>query len=51
LNPDAEQRKVEDPLKAPKKNSTINACKGIIKGMDAQNLDIEVEEVKWRAEF
>lgn len=31
--------------------ATINGSKGIIKGMDASNLDIEAEKVKWRAEF
>jgi hypothetical protein len=31
--------------------STINASKGIIKGMDARSLDIEAERMKWTAEW
>jgi len=31
--------------------STINASTGIVKGLDARNLDIEAEKIKWKAEF
>lgn len=54
LDPEAVQYKwdevhEEDPLMARFK-STINASKGIIKGMDARSLDIEAEKAKWTAE-
>jgi hypothetical protein len=55
LDPDAVQYEwdevhEEDPLMARFK-STINASKGIIKGMDARSLDIEAEKTKWTAEW
>jgi hypothetical protein len=55
LDPDAvqyewEEVHEENPLIARFK-STINASKGIIKGMDARSLDIEKEKTKWKAEF
>jgi hypothetical protein len=55
LDPDAiqyewEERHEENPLKA-KFLSTINASKGIVKGLDASNLNIEDEKVKWKAAF
>jgi hypothetical protein len=55
LDPEAvqyswEEVQEEDPLKARFK-STINASKGIIKGLDARSLDIEAEKTKWKAEF
>jgi hypothetical protein len=55
LNPDAvqyewEERKVEDPLMA-RFLSTINASKGILPGLAAKGLDLQVEKEKWKMEF
>jgi hypothetical protein len=55
LDPDAiqyewEERHEENPIKASFL-STINASKGIVKGLDACNLNIETEKVKWKAAF
>jgi hypothetical protein len=55
LDPDAvqyewEERTVENPVMASFLN-TINASKGIVKGLDSSNLDIEAEKVKWKKEF
>ncbi|KAH8708473.1 hypothetical protein GQ44DRAFT_743150 [Phaeosphaeriaceae sp. PMI808] len=55
LDPDAvqyewEERHEPDPVKAVFL-STIYSSKGIVKGRDARNLDIEAEKVKWKAEF
>jgi len=55
LDPDAIQYKWEvrhsDDPNVARMLSTINASTGIIKGLDASNLDIEAEEGKWKAEF
>jgi hypothetical protein len=55
LDPDAvqyewEEQHEENPLKASFL-STINGSKGIIKGLDSRNLNIEVEKIKWETEF
>lgn len=55
MDPDAvlyewETRVEEDPLKAHFL-STINASKGILPGLAARGLDLEVEKGKWKAEF
>jgi hypothetical protein len=55
LDPDAiqyewEEQKEENVLKASFL-STINTSKGILKGLDSGNLDIEAEKSKWKAEF
>jgi hypothetical protein len=55
LDPDAvqyewEEQHEENPLKASFL-STINGSKGIIKGLDSRNLDIEAEKIKWETEF
>jgi len=55
LDPDAiqyewEERTMDHPVHK-RMLSTIYASKGIVKGLDARNLDIETEMVKWKAEF
>jgi hypothetical protein len=55
LDPDTvqyswEEVQEENPLVARFK-STINASKGIIKGLDARSLDIEKEKTKWKTDF
>jgi hypothetical protein len=55
LDPDAvqyewEEKHEPDVLKASFL-STINQSKGILKGLDARDLDIEIEKTKWKAEF
>jgi hypothetical protein len=55
FDPDAvqyewEERHEENQVKAAFL-TTIYGSKGIVKGLDAKNLDIEVEKAKWKAEF
>ncbi|KAF2026875.1 hypothetical protein EK21DRAFT_73227 [Setomelanomma holmii] len=55
LDPDAvqyewEEKHEENPLKASFL-STINKSTGIVKGLDARNLDIEKEKRKWIVDF
>jgi hypothetical protein len=55
LDPDAiqyewEEQKEENVLKASFL-STLNTSKGIVKGLDSCDLNIETEKSKWKAEF
>jgi hypothetical protein len=55
FDPDAvqyewEERHEENPIKAAFL-STIYSSKGIVKGLDSANIDIEVEKAKWKTEF
>jgi hypothetical protein len=45
-----EERTVDDPLMA-RFLSTISASKGILPGLGAKGLDLEVEKEKWEKEF
>ncbi|KAM0712503.1 hypothetical protein Q7P37_011600 [Cladosporium fusiforme] len=56
LDPEAVQYEWETPPEEtdPRKAaflSTINGSNGIKKGLDARNIDVEEEKVKWAAEF
>lgn len=55
LDPDAvqyewEERHEENPIFA-RFLSTINASKGIVKGLDARAIDLAAEKEKWKQEF